>query len=237
MAREYFYNATIRKAVAIFGSLFDDIHIMRVNIDKTKSESIMRVPLAYGPKQKFIARLEQNPDLDDARIALKLPRMSFEILSMNYDSTSKLNKMNACIHDGQIIRSPTPYNIDMQLSIMAKNQDDALQILEQIIPSFQPDYTVTMKELGDLGLTADVPITLNDIAIEDSYEGDFISRRAIIYTLTFSMRINFYGGTTEAKEIKNVSIDMLAPDGSKDRISIDEDCNITIDYIVDSDNG
>lgn len=201
------------------------------------SQRIARVPLSYGPKQKFISRLEQNPDLEDQNIALKLPRMSFEIIAINYDAPSKLNKMNKCVSKDNVIYTPVPYIIDFSLSVYGKNQDDVLQIVEQIIPYFDPTYEVTINN-EDLGIKTDVPITYNgDIGIEDSYEGDYLSRRAIIYTLTFSMKVSFYKGSTKAKPIYNVGVNF----GEDEAITVSydevtEECEVTIDYIGDFDS-
>ncbi len=148
----HFYHATMRKSVAVFGTMFNNISVIR----KDGSGGILnqiKVPLAYGPKQKFLARIDQET-MDDASMALKLPRMGFEITSLEVDLNKKENKLNKITaahgtdsYKRQSIRAQTPYNIGMQLSILAKNQDDGLQILEQIVPYFQPDYSVTIKPI------------------------------------------------------------------------------------------
>lgn len=199
----HFYHASIRRFVSAFGSLFNDIRIIRQN------GGIMRVPLAYGPKEKFLARLDEQVDLDSPKVAIKLPRMSFEILNIAYDGASKLNRNNRILVGEKLYYTYAPYNISLNLSIMAKNQDDALQIIEQIIPYFQPEYTITIKEsVSDL-LKTDVPITLSSIDMQEDYEGDFMSRRAIIYTLSFDAKVRFYGPERQTGVIKRVIVKTL----------------------------
>ena len=200
MFGEHFYNATIRRFVAVFGTLFNDITIIR------STGTSMRVPLAYGPKEKFLARLDQQPNLETPKIAIKLPRMSFEILNISYDTQSKLNRNNRIQVGESVFYTYAPYNISLNLSIMAKNQDDALQIIEQIIPYFQPEYTITIKESISGSLKTDIPITLSTIDMQEDYEGDFMNRRAIIYTLSFDAKLRFYGPDRSVGQIKKVIV-------------------------------
>ena len=196
----HFYHASIRRFVSAFGSLFNDIKVPRSN------GSTLRVPLSYGPKEKFLARLDEQVDLQAPQVAIKLPRMSFEILNIAYDGASKLNRNNRILVGEKLYYTYAPYNISLSLSIMAKNQDDALQIIEQIIPYFQPEYTITIKEsVSDL-LKTDVPITLSSIDMSEDYEGDFMSRRAIIYTLSFDAKVRFYGPERQTGVIKRVIV-------------------------------
>ncbi len=215
MFGSHFYHATMRKSVAVFGTMFNNISVVR----KDGSGGILnqiKVPLAYGPKEKFLSRLDQDTQ-SDASMAIKLPRMSFEITSLSVDTNKKENKKNKLHYEHgtdnnkrQVIQAQVPYNIGMSLSIMTKNQDDGLQILEQIIPFFQPDYTVTIKPIdGWTNFKQDVPIILNDTSIEDSYDGDYATRRVLTYTMTFTMKMTFYSGTTEMRTIKNVDIDWI----------------------------
>ena len=210
------YHATIRKIVAVFGTLFNNISVVRK--DSTgKVVNITRVPLAYGPKQKFIARLDEQPDLDNAKIAMKLPRMSFEIISMTYDATTKINRNNTISFTDtsgtgltkKSVRTYAPYRIGFQLSVIAKNQDDALQVVEQILPYFQPEFTVTVKDLDSLDLKTDVPFVLTGVQLSDDYEGDFQTRRSLIYTLDFETRVRFYGPVSDRGIIKTVIVDFL----------------------------
>ena len=200
----HFYHGTIRRFVSVFGTLFNDITVLR------STGSSLRVPLAYGPKEKFLARLDQQPDIDSfTKVAIKLPRMSFEILNIAYDTQSKLNRNNRILVGESLFYTYAPYNISLSLSVMAKNQDDALQILEQIVPYFQPEYTVTVKEsVSDL-LKTDIPITLSSIDMTEDYEGDFMSRRAIIYTLSFDAKVRFYGPERKTGVIKRVIVKTL----------------------------
>lgn len=208
----HFYHATIRRVVSVFGTLFNNISVVRKD-GTGKVVNITRVPLAYGPKQKFLARLDEQPDLNSTKVAIKLPRMSFEIISMTYDATIKTNRNNMLgITDtsgaNRAVRNYSPYRIGFQLSIMAKNQDDALQCMEQILPYFQPEYTVTIKDLDDMNVKTDLPFVLTGIQMTDDYEGDFTNRRAIIYTLDFETRIRFYGPVSDRALIKDISINM-----------------------------
>lgn len=215
MFGSHFYHATMRKSVAVFGTMFNNISVVRLDGSGGILNQI-KVPLAYGPKQKFLSRIDQDT-MGDASMAIKLPRMSFEITSLSVDSNKKENKRNQITRahatdtaKRQTIKAQVPYNIGMQLSIMTKNQDDGLQILEQILPYFQPDYTVTIKPIdGWTNFKQDVPIILNDVSIEDSYDGDYTSRRVLTYTINFTMKMTFYSGAGSSKVIKNVDIDWL----------------------------
>lgn len=214
MLSDHFYHATIRRTIAAFGSIFNDIKIVRKDADG-EVRQITRVPLAYGPKQKFLARLDSASNLhEDSKVAIKLPRMSFEITSLEYDPQSKIGKMNKLrrgnIVDGaqQIVYTNSPYRIGISLSVLAKNQDDALQVVEQILPYFQPEYTITINEIPEIGVKGDIPIVLTGVNLTDDYEGDFMSRRAIIYTLEFSTRVRFYGPIQDKNVILTSSVDI-----------------------------
>ena len=206
---EYFYHERIRKSVAMFGKLFNDIYVIRKN-STGASISQIKVPLTYAPKQKFLERIRENPDLyNDTKVAIKLPRMSFEIISIAYDPARQLPKSNNINRTGSTndvrskIYSYVPYNIGFQLSIYAKNQDDALQVVEQIIPFFSPQYTLTIKPLADFpDVKEDVPVTLTGVTFTDDYEGMVEQRRTIIYTLDFDMKVNFYGPINESNIIR-----------------------------------
>ena len=212
MFGDHFYHAILRKSVAVFGTLFNDIKVVRVDSNGIVKDQ-QRVPLSYGPKQKFLARLDQQANLDDPKVALKLPRMSFEITNMAYDTTTKTSALNTITTSTtpttrSTIGQVTPYLVDMQLNIIAKNQDDALQIFEQIVPYFQPTYTVSVKLVDDLDKSFDVPITLTSVTIQDDYEGDMTSRRSLIYTLDFSMKVKFFGPRAEQGIVTTVSTDI-----------------------------
>jgi hypothetical protein len=200
MFGQYFYHSHIRKTVAVFGTLFNNINVQRKDANGTSVNNI-KVPLSYGPKQKFLTRLFEEPDLNAPEVAIRLPRMSFEITGMQYDTSVKLNKMNVIaqpnVHGQNTVRNPVPYIINFTLSVYAKNQDDALQVVEQIIPYFNPEYVVTIKEIPSLNISRDIPIVLQSVNYSDDYEGDFTSRRVLIYTLDFSMKTFFYGPITQ----------------------------------------
>ncbi len=198
MFENHFYNSSTRRMVSVFGSLFNNLAVVKTDaLGKVLQK--LKVPLAYGPRQKFLARSKEN--LDDSKIGIKLPRISFEITDMSYDGAARINKNKKFIkvdpNDKTKITTlgaPSVYKVGFELNIMTNAQDDALQILEQIIPIFQPDYTVTIKDIPDMDLTSDVPIVLTGVTLNDEYEGDFLSRRTIVYTLTFETRIKYYQG-------------------------------------------
>ena len=224
MLGQQFYHETTRKVVVAFGTLFNDIHLVRKDNSGTIQQS-MKVPLAYGPRQKYLVRLADDPDLSK-QTAVTLPRIGFEIAGMSYDPSRKLQRVQkfkkvkgakASQLDTQYM--PVPYNIDFELYVLSKQSDDALQIVEQILPYFQPDYTVTINDNTDMGIKRDVPVILNSIAYEDDYQGDFASRRAIIYTLSFTAKFYLYGPVTSSKVIKTVQVDQYTdmPDQSPKR--------------------
>lgn len=213
MLGQQFYHETMRKVVVAFGTMFNDINLVRKNSSGDVVQT-MKVPLAYGPKQKWLARLREDPNLTK-KVAVTLPRLGFEIQNISYDPSRKLNsiqkfkKVNSST-DGKTMSQqymPVPYNMEFELYAMAKNSDDALQIVEQIVPFFQPDYTVTLNDNSEMGTTRDVPIVLTNISYEDSYESDMITRRSIIYTLSFTAKFYLYGPVTDQKVIKTVQVD------------------------------
>ena len=221
----YFYHKRVRSAVSVFGSLFNNLFVLRKN-SAGETISQVKVPLSYAPKRNFISRLESMNSGEQAerRVAIKLPRMSFEITSITYDNTRQLNKMNSLnkVLSGstvsrQKIFSHTPYNINFDLNIYAKSQDDALQIVEQIFPFFTPQYTVTVKPFSNIAdLTEDVPITLTSTNFSDDFEGAIEQRRTIIYTLSFEMKVNFYGPLNTSKIIREVSNNLFIMDSALD---------------------
>ena len=226
MLGNQFYHETMRKIVVSFGTLFNNIQIVRKNSSGAVVQS-MKVPLAYGPQQKFLARLNADPALA-SKIAVTLPRLGFEMNGITYDPSRKLNRVqkfrkvkksadNADKLDTQFM--PVPYNINFTLYAMAKNSDDALQIVEQILPYFQPDYTLTVNDMADMGIKRDIPIILNSVSYEDNYQGDFTERRAIIYTMTFTAKFYLYGPVTSSSVIKTVQVDQYTdmPDQSPKR--------------------
>ena len=216
MLGTYTYNEIFRKSVIAFGTLFNNIEIRR-KVDATNYE-YMKVPLAYGPKRKFLARLRQVGDLSSKDATqITLPRISFEIASFQYDSTRKVSPTQlvrtAVGSDMQKAFMPVPYNVDFELAILAKNQDDGLQILEQILPYFQPSFNITVQLQDQLQEKKDFPVTLNAITYEDDYEGDYNTRRTLIYSLSFTCKTYLYGPVTDGEDtlIRKAIVDM-APD-------------------------
>jgi len=213
MLGQQFYHETMRKVVVAFGTIFNNINIVRTNSSGAVTQS-MKVPLAYGPKQKFLTRLREDPNLNK-KVALTLPRIGFEISGIAYDPSRKLNsiqkfKKTNTSEDGKTLSSqymPVPYNMDFELVVMAKQSDDALQIVEQILPFFQPDYTITLNDNTSMGTTRDVPIILTGVTYSDEYEGSYEDRRVLTYSLTFTAKFYLYGPVTDQKVIKQVQVD------------------------------
>lgn len=208
----FFYNETIKRAVSIFGTLFNNIDVKDIKSDGTVL-NIRKVPISYGPKAKFLARLNQESSLNDGnRTAITLPRIAFELAGFEYDVSRQNNKLirntKTTQEAGGLNRkfqyAPAPYNLTFNLSIMSKTMNDALQIVEQIIPYFQPDYTVTMKMIDELTDYRDVPIILEGVDFEDSYEGGYDERRVITYNLSFKMQLYFFGPVYQGKIIREV---------------------------------
>ena len=216
MIGNYFYNESTRNVVVAFGTLFNGIQLTKKDASGNVTQT-MKVPLAYGPKQKWLSRLTEDPNLSK-KVAVTLPRIGFEISGLTYDATRKQNKVMKAkkVLDGedndqlQSGYMPVPYNVDFEMYILAKSSDDALQIVEQILPYFQPEYTVTLREIPELDIIRDVPIVLNSISYEDDYEGDFTSRRSIIYTLSFTAKYYLYGPVTSTNVIRTVQVDQYA---------------------------
>ena len=216
MIGQQFYNESTRNVVVAFGTLFNKIQLNKKDASGNIIQT-MKVPLAYGPKQKWLARLTEDPNLNKPT-AVTLPRIGFEISGISYDSTRKQNKILKVKKvldgtDSSQLKSgymPVPYNVNFELYVLAKNSDDALQIVEQILPYFQPEYTVTLREVPELDIIRDVPVVLNSIGYEDNYEGDFTSRRAIIYTLTFTAKYYLYGPVTSQNIIRSVQVDQYS---------------------------
>ena len=207
---EYFYNEILRRTIIAFGTLFNGITIKQEG-------SEIRVPLAYGPTQKFLARLTQTPDLNKAT-AISLPRMSFEFTGLTYDPSRKVTTTQQFTvkdpTDGSESKKaymPVPYNMQFELSIMCKLNDDALQITEQILPYFQPAYSVTVNLVGSINEKRDIPIVLENITMQDDYEGDFEQRRVLLYTLRFTAKTYMFGPVSSATDdiVKKVRVSYL----------------------------
>lgn len=217
-----FYHGSLRKYVVAFGTLFNDIYINRANSDGDHIQT-MKVPLSYGPKEKFLSRIDNDPNFD--RPAIVLPRMAFEIDSIAYDPERKLNTLNRNYKvnpdvNGQVFSQyqSVPYNIGVTLDVMTKNTDDATRIVEQILPYFTPSWNVTMVLVPEIGLKVDVPIILQTVSNQDTYEGDYMSRRAIVFSLGFTMKCQFFGPIKKPGLIKTIDVKYHVPNG----LTIDE---------------
>jgi len=214
---EYFYNEILRRTVIAFGTLFNNISIKHTN-SSNQVVSDLKVPLAYGPTQKFLARLTQSPDLNKA-VAMTLPRMSFEFTGLTYDSSRKVTTTQTFTSksatDGSVTKKaymPVPYNMQFELSIMSKLNDDALQIIEQILPYFQPSYNLTVELVDEIDEKRDIPIVLENVTMQDDYEGDFSTRRVLLYTLRFTAKTFLFGPVTTATKdiIKTAKVSFIS---------------------------
>jgi hypothetical protein len=206
-----FYHGIIRKCIVGFGTLFSDIYIDRKQGDSVTGTTIQRlqIPLAYAPKEKWLVRIEQDPTLEN-HTYVSLPRMSFEIIGYSYDPSRKVNRMQQLkCGDGTgsmaTMYTPVPYNIDLSLYILTKTQEDGLQIIEQILPTFTPEYTLTINAVPDMNVKIDVPIILNSVAVNDEYDGDFQTRRFVTHTLNFQMKVNLFGPISDKRIIDTVN--------------------------------
>ena len=225
MLGQQFYHETIRKIIVAFGRTFNKVQLVRKD-DSGNITEPMKVPLANGLKEKLLVRLRADPDLS-SKVAITLPRIGFEIQNLAYDGTRKLSRVQKFkkVNTGNNTRTldtqfmPVPYNLDIVLYVLAKQSDDALQIVEQILQFFQPDYTITVNDMADMGIKRDVPIILNSISYEDNYEGDFDQRSALIYTMNFTCKFYLYGPVTSSNIIRTVQADQFAdlPDKSPKR--------------------
>ena len=217
MFGSHFYNEGIRRLTIAFGQLFNNVIVQNKSSTGAVTKRY-RVPLAYAPKEKFLVRLDEQSNLDNRQFAQKLPRMGFEMTGLSYDSARKINKMQKFRQvktgeDGKVLNfnyTPVPYNVSYTLNIFTATAENGLIIVEQILPFFQPDYTVTVNMVPDLGIKRDVPIVLNDVNYEDSYDGTFTTRRAVIYTLNFTAKTYLFGPMSNQKVIKEVQDDLYA---------------------------
>jgi len=204
----YFYHQTSRKMVVAFGSLFNNIEVRRTDSSDAVTE-IIKIPLSYGPKDKMLIRISQDPNLNP-KVALTVPRMGFELTSMTYDGARKLNTMGRNVKTGTTGLkkqfNPVPYNWDFSLYVFVKNAEDGTQILEQILPFFTPDFTVTMTLISGMTIKMDIPLVLNSVSSEDTYEGDFATRRSIIWTLSFVMKGFLYPSVTDNAKVITSSV-------------------------------
>ena len=212
MLGTYFYHEILRKTVIGFGTLFNNIHIRHKDASGV-NYSVMKVPLAYGPIQKFLARIEQQPNLN-RDVAITVPRLSFEMTGLQYDASRKTGITQTFVAvDGsdrvKKVYMPVPYNITFELNVLTKLNDDSLQIVEQILPYFQPAFNITINLISSIGEKKDIPIVLESITQNDSYEGGFDSRRIIIHTLRFTAKTYLFGPVADSTDglIKKVDVD------------------------------
>ena len=225
MFGDHFYHKQIRNTVIAFGTIFNNINIKRLDSSGNPLQNI-KVPLSYSPKEKFLARLDQQQDLtgDDSSVAITLPRMAFDIVGYSYDSSRKLNKnqrigkvtTHADTSKLHTQYSPVPYNVSFELNIFTATSDDGLQIIEQILPYFQPDYTVTMiQDSTYMDTKRDIPFVLESVNYDDSYTGTLTSLRRITYSLSFTAKIYLYGPISTTAIIKKVSADLYTNTADK----------------------
>jgi hypothetical protein len=212
----YFYNGVIRKYIIMFGRMFNDIDIVRYN--NGEAIQTIRVPIAYGPSEKFLSRLSGDPSLDK-QVAIQLPRLGFELTSMNYAPNRTLNKMHKSTavntSDGGKLTSqytPVPYDFNISLYGMFANQEDAVQVTEQIMPFFRPEWTMSLKLVDELNQYHDIATVLNNVSISDDYEGDYSSRRSLVYTWDFTVKGYLFGPIRNKGVIKRTVIDMSIND-------------------------
>ncbi len=212
-----FYHQTIRKYVAVFGTLFNDINIERKNSSGTVVEKL-KVPLAYGPKQKWLLAV-QDTTADRKVTATRTPRMGFAMTGVTYDSARKLSTIGRNVAANtsststnmNTMYNPVPYNFDFELFILVKNAEDGTQILEQVLPYFTPEFTVTVNTIPDMNIKADVPILLNSSSVADEYEGDLSTRRTITWTLSFTLKGFIYPNISSGQVIKTIEVNFRIP--------------------------
>jgi hypothetical protein len=207
-----YYHGLIKQAVIGFGAIFSQLKIIRNNPNDIDAEpQIIAVPIAYAPKEKFLVRVEQDPN-QDGFTYVTLPRMSFEITGYEYDSTRMVSRNNKiqCKRDGIITATytPVPYNLNFSLYILTKGTEDGLALIEQILPKFTPEYTFTVNAIPELHIEQDIPLILNSVNVSDDYEGDFSIRRLVTHTLNFTAKLNLFGGLSTSGGIKETNVDL-----------------------------
>lgn len=210
MLGNHFYHEIIKKNVKAFGTIFNNIQIEKKDPDTGAVIRQEKVALAYGPKSKFLARLDQDPSTE-RKVSITMPRISFEMTGITYDASRKTSPIQKYLKQSgtdavKVQYMPVPYNLTFELGILSKNQDDALQILEQILPFFQPSFNVTVNLIPEMDEKKDLPIILNNINYEDDYEDDMMRRRAIVYTLDFTLKTYMYGPVSDAQIIRKATV-------------------------------
>jgi len=230
-----FYHEHVKRAIVAFGMIFNNINVNRKDSNDV-TRQVVRVPLAYSTKQKFLSRIAAVPDTSSrGEVALVLPRMGFEIDSFVYDPTRQTSAIqkNKAVIGGDAVTSvartfvSTPYNMSLSLYVYAKSQEDGLQVIEQILPFFNPDFTVTVNELPELGIKKDIKITLDGINYDNQNEVAFDERQSIVWTLNFTMRLNFYGFVSDQSLIREAIANVYAVDSADDFTNSDSYTKIT----------
>ena len=222
-----FYHQSLRKYIIMFGNMFNDVFVRRYDPNGNSIQAVA-VPLSYGPKEKFLVRITQDPNLDQ-QVAIQLPRMAFEMTTLNYDANRRLNAHNRNVkvtNDENKLDfnyAPVPYDLQFSLYAYVRNADDGAQILEQIVPYFGPEWTNSVRVIPQTNLTIDVPTVLNNVSIEDTYEGNFETRRALIYTFEFTVKAYFYGPVRRQGVIKRAQIDFgVVSSNSSSKITLED---------------
>lgn len=230
LSNNYFYYRLTRKYVILFGNMFNNITVKRVNRDTNVEIERFKVPLVYAPKEKYFARLRSDPDLERP-VQVILPRMSFELTGFAYDSARKQNSLlrQAKSNTATQVASSymgVPYDLNFDLQIYARNVDDGTHIIEQILPYFTPDYTVTINAIPELGFLKDVPIILNNVSNTIEHEGNFDAVRFVTWTLSFTMKTYYYGPVSTPKIIRkviaNINNDPSLQSGYITRVNLDQ---------------
>ena len=203
-----YYHSLIQKYIAVFGTLFNNIVIEKN--DSTGVNQRMRVPLELGPREKFLSRIRGNSEQGNRKAAIMLPRIGFEITSFTYAPQRKLPTLNKIYKTANGERNktfmPVPYDMTINMAIVAKSVEEASRIVEQILPYFTPEFTISAKLIEDLDEVTDIPIVLNSVVMEDNYEGSYDERRTIVFNLDFTMKVLFFGPVSESKVIKFVDV-------------------------------
>lgn len=237
LGNRHFYHEIIKKNVKAFGTIFNNIQIEKKDPETGAVIRQEKVALAYGPKSKFLARLDQDPSTE-RKVSITMPRISFEMTDITYDASRKTSPIQKYMEqDGnqtKVQYMPVPYNLRFELGILSRNQDDALQILEQILPYFQPSFNVTVNLIPEMDEKKDLPIILNGISYEDDYEDDMLRRRSITYTLDFTLKTYLYGPVTDAALIRKATVYESLGDISQHRRVLRYD--VTPESLVDRDN-
>ena len=220
LGNDHFYNRTIRKVVVAFGTMFNDIHLVRYNKAGTTSYEKFKVPLNYGAKEKYITRINSDPTLTKS-IATTVPRMSFDITGMSYDTARKLPSTvrNFAANNATTVKTqfvPVPYDFTFSLSIYVRNTEDGTQILEQILPFFTPDFNVTINFIPSMGKKYDMPVILNSVNTTTDYEGDMMSTRLIIWDLEFTAKAYIWPPVIDAEVITQANSSIYVETRTKD---------------------